>query len=123
MVITGIGMLSPVGLDTASSWRALLAGQSGVAPITGFDSQRIETRIACEMKGFYPETVMERKEAAASDKVRIGELCHASVLERRGWRYGSRRRSGRVSPTEETWHGDAKMIGHGRETPEWEEGE
>ena len=67
--------------------------------------------------------VMERKEAAASDQVGIGELCHASVLERRGWRYGSRRRSGRVSATEETWHGDAKMIGHGRETPEWEEGE
>ena len=62
-MITGIGILSPVGLDTASSWSALLAGQSGVAPIQGFDPERIETKIACEMKGFDPESVMEKKEA------------------------------------------------------------
>ena len=77
MVITGIGMLSPVGLDTASSWRALLAGQSGVAPITGFDSQRIETRIACEMKGFDPETVMERKEARKLDRCSLTAVAAA----------------------------------------------
>lgn len=77
VVITGIGMLSPVGLDTASSWRALLAGQSGVAPITGFDSQRIETRIACEMKGFDPETVMERKEARKLDRCSLTAVAAA----------------------------------------------
>ena len=77
MVITGIGMLSPVGLDTASSWRALLAGQSGVAPIQGFDPERIETKIACELKGFDPETVMERKEARKLDRCSLTAVAAA----------------------------------------------
>ena len=68
VVITGIGMLSPVGLDVASSWSALLAGTSGVAPITGFDPERIDVKIACELKGFDPESVMEKKEARKLDR-------------------------------------------------------
>ena len=44
VVITGIGILSPVGLDTASSWSALLAGTSGVAPIAGFDRSASTSR-------------------------------------------------------------------------------
>ena len=76
-MITGIGILSPVGLDTASSWSALLAGQSGVAPIQGFDPERIETRIACEMKGFDPETVMERKEARKLDRCSLTAVAAA----------------------------------------------
>ena len=68
MVITGIGILSPVGLDAASSWGSLLAGRSGVAPIEGFDPERIDVKIACEIKGFDPESVMERKEARKLDR-------------------------------------------------------
>ena len=68
VVITGIGILSPVGLDAPSSWAALLAGTSGVAPIEGFDPARIDVRIACELKGFDPESVMERKEARKLDR-------------------------------------------------------
>jgi len=77
VVITGIGILSPVGLDTASSWRALLAGQSGVAPIQGFDPERIETKIACEMKGFDPESVMEKKEARKLDRCSLTAVAAA----------------------------------------------
>ena len=51
-----------------SSWAALLAGTSGVAPIEGFDPARIDVRIACELKGFDPESVMERKEARKLDR-------------------------------------------------------
>ena len=76
-MITGIGILSPVGLDTASSWRALLAGQSGVAPIQGFDPERIETKIACEMKGFDPESVMEKKEARKLDRCSLTAVAAA----------------------------------------------
>ena len=68
VVITGIGILSPVGLDAPSSWAALLAGTSGVAPSEGFDPARIDVRIACELKGFDPESVMERKEARKLDR-------------------------------------------------------
>ena len=77
VVITGIGILSPVGLDTASSWSALLAGTSGVAPITGFDPERIDVKIACEMKGFDPESVMEKKEARKLDRCSLTAVAAA----------------------------------------------
>ena len=77
VVITGIGILSPVGLNTVSSWNALLAGQSGVAPIQGFDPERIETKIACEMKGFDPESVMEKKEARKLDRCSLTAVAAA----------------------------------------------
>ena len=51
VVITGIGMISPLGLDTAATWKALLAGTSGVAPITGFDTTGYDTTIGAEVKG------------------------------------------------------------------------
>lgn len=76
-MITGIGILSPVGLDTATSWSSLLAGQSGVAPIQGFDPARIETRIACELKGFDPESVMEKKEARKLDRCSLTAVAAA----------------------------------------------
>jgi 3-oxoacyl-[acyl-carrier-protein] synthase II len=53
-VVTGIGALTPVGLDAPSTWRALLAGESGVGPITHFDASALPTRIAGEVKGFDP---------------------------------------------------------------------
>jgi 3-oxoacyl-[acyl-carrier-protein] synthase II len=53
-VVTGIGALTPVGLDAPSTWRALLAGTSGVGPITHFDASALPTRIAGEVKGFEP---------------------------------------------------------------------
>ena len=76
-MITGIGILSPVGLDTATSWSSLLAGESGVAPIQGFDPERIETRIACELKGFDPESVMEKKEARKLDRCSLTAVAAA----------------------------------------------
>ncbi len=52
VVVTGMGMVTPVGRDVESSWRALLAGESGVAPISLFDARTFPTRIAAEVKGF-----------------------------------------------------------------------
>jgi 3-oxoacyl-[acyl-carrier-protein] synthase II len=67
VVITGIGVISPLGLDAPSTWRALLAGQSGVGPITRFDATDYPCRIAAEVRGFDPEDHLERKEARKMD--------------------------------------------------------
>ena len=67
VVVTGLGALTPVGNDVATTWRALLAGVSGAAPITKFDASRFAVRFACELKGFDPLQYMERKEAKRAD--------------------------------------------------------
>ncbi|MEJ2482952.1 MAG: beta-ketoacyl-ACP synthase II [Gemmatimonadota bacterium] len=68
VVVTGLGLVTPVGLDVESSWAALLAGESGAAPITQFDASDFPVRFACEVKDFDPELYMERKEARRSDR-------------------------------------------------------
>ena len=68
VVITGMGLVSPVGLDVESSWRNLLAGQSGVRQITLFDTAGYEVRIAGEAHGFDPLTYMSAKEARRTDR-------------------------------------------------------
>ncbi|MDE2781436.1 MAG: beta-ketoacyl-ACP synthase II [Gemmatimonadota bacterium] len=67
VAITGMGMVTPVGLDLASSWDALLAGTSGGGPITRFDTEGFATRIACEVKGFDPGRYVTRKEVRRYD--------------------------------------------------------
>jgi 3-oxoacyl-[acyl-carrier-protein] synthase II len=67
VVATGMGALTPVGNDVASTWRALLAGASGAANITKFDASSWPVRFACELKGFDPLQYMDRKEAKRAD--------------------------------------------------------
>lgn len=68
VAITGLGAVTPVGLDMPTSWDALLAGRSGIGPITRFDaSEGFTTRIAGEVKGFDPADVMDRKEVRRND--------------------------------------------------------
>jgi 3-oxoacyl-[acyl-carrier-protein] synthase II len=50
VVITGMGMLTPLGLDTASTWQGLIAGKSGIDCITQFDASNYETKIAGEIR-------------------------------------------------------------------------
>ncbi len=68
VVITGTGLITPVGSDVESSWRALLAGTSGAATISSFDTSGLDVRFACQVKGFEPETYMDRKEARRYDR-------------------------------------------------------
>ncbi|MEN9935373.1 MAG: hypothetical protein RLZZ387_1952 [Chloroflexota bacterium] len=63
VVITGLGAVTPVGNDVPSMWRALLAGQSGVAPITRFDASGLPVRIAGEVKGFALDLAVDQREA------------------------------------------------------------
>ena len=67
VVITGIGLLTPLGLDRESSWQALLAGKSGIGPITKFDASNHSCRIAGELCGFDPLVAMNKKEARRTD--------------------------------------------------------
>lgn len=61
VVVTGIGLVSPVGIGTEQTWLAIQAGQSGIAPITLFPSEGYSCTFAGEVKGFRPEDFIERK--------------------------------------------------------------
>ncbi len=67
VVVTGLGCVTPVGNDVATTWQALLDGKSGGGPITRFDSSKHKLHFACEVKGFDPLLYMDRKEAKRSD--------------------------------------------------------
>ncbi len=63
VVVTGLGAVSPLGLTVTEFWEGLVAGRSGIAPITQFDPEDMPTRIAGEVKGFDPTKWINFKEA------------------------------------------------------------
>lgn len=67
VVITGMGAVTPIGNDVASTWKALLAGTSGVGPITKFDASAHDVRIAAEVKNFDPLKYFDKKAARRAD--------------------------------------------------------
>lgn len=67
VVVTGLGAITPVGNDVATTWQALLGGVSGGAPITKFDASDFKVKFACEVKGFDVGQYMDRKEAKRAD--------------------------------------------------------
>ncbi|MFI5177478.1 MAG: beta-ketoacyl-ACP synthase II [Vicinamibacterales bacterium] len=67
VVITGVGLISSVGIGTGTNWEALCAGQSGIGPITHFDATQHSVRIAGEVKGFDPLQFMEKKDVKKAD--------------------------------------------------------
>jgi 3-oxoacyl-[acyl-carrier-protein] synthase II len=67
VVITGIGLVTPLGVGTEATWEGLIAGRSGVGPITHFDASAFSARIAGEVKGFNSEDWLEAKEARKYD--------------------------------------------------------
>jgi len=69
VVITGIGCVCPVGNDADSAWENILAGKSGVKPITQFDPSQFKTRIAAEVKDFDAKALLGRREARRYDRV------------------------------------------------------
>ena len=79
VLITGIGIVSPLGLDVPSTWEQLVEGKSGIDYITAFDTTGFDTRIAGEVKGFDPEEHLERKEARRMD--RFAQLAAVAAQE------------------------------------------
>lgn len=67
VVVTGLGAITPLGNDVASTWENAKAGVSGAAPITHFDASLFKTKFACEVKGFKPEDHFDRRKARQLD--------------------------------------------------------
>lgn len=80
VVITGAGLMTPVGNDVSSTWNSLLEGESGAGPITLFETTPdYDVRFAAEVKGFAPENFMEKKEAKRMD--RFAQFAMAAATE------------------------------------------
>lgn len=91
VVITGMGAVSPLGLDTVTLWEGIRTAQSGIAPITLCDVSNLETRFAGEVKGFDANNYMDRKDvrrndrfihfavAAASEAIRMAGISNTTV--------------------------------------------
>lgn len=79
VVVTGLGCVTPVGLNVKESWEALIAGKSGAGPITHFDASKHKTRIAAEVKGFNGAALFGQREARKMD--RFTQFAMAAVLE------------------------------------------
>ena len=84
--VTGLGVISPLGLDVQSTWKSIIAGKSGINFITAFDTEGFDTRFAAEVRGFEPEAYLERKESRRMDRfaqfaaVAAQEACrHAGI--------------------------------------------
>ena len=91
VVVTGMGMITPVGNDVATTWRSLIEGKSGTAPITKFDASKFPVRFAAEVKGFNPLDYMDRKEAKRADQytqyavaAARQAMTNANLVERNG---------------------------------------
>jgi 3-oxoacyl-[acyl-carrier-protein] synthase II len=91
VVVTGMGMITPVGNDVATTWRSLIEGKSGTAPITKFDASKFPVRFAAEVKGFNPLDYMDRKEARRADQytqyavaAARQAMTNANLVERNG---------------------------------------
>ena len=79
VVVTGMGALTPLGLDITTTWEGLVAGKSGIDNIAQFDASSLETRFAGEVKGFDPTEYMGRKEARRMD--RFSQFAVAASVE------------------------------------------
>lgn len=77
VVITGLGALTPVGNSAPDTWRALVNGENGIAPITAFDASQYKTQFAGEVKGFDPTTVIDKKEVRRMDRYAQFSVCVA----------------------------------------------
>jgi len=79
VVVTGLGVISPVGLTVADMWQALISGRSGVDYITCFDTTLFNTKFAAEVKGFEPTDYVTHKEAHRMD--RFAQFAVAATLQ------------------------------------------
>lgn len=68
VVITGMGLLTPLGNNVAENWQGILEARNGIGPVTGFDASQLTTRIAGEVRNFDPTTAMEKKEVRRYDR-------------------------------------------------------
>ncbi|MCX7914205.1 MAG: beta-ketoacyl-ACP synthase II [Thermodesulfovibrionales bacterium] len=87
VVITGMGIVSPLGIGLQEAWQAAVEGKSGVGPITQFDASLLPTRIAAEVKGFDPTKYIEQKEIKKMDRfIQFAIAASSMALEDSGFK-------------------------------------
>jgi 3-oxoacyl-[acyl-carrier-protein] synthase II len=74
VVVTGLGAITPLGNTLAETWEGLIGGKSGAEAVTMFDASKFKTRFACEVKGFDPLQMMDRKEVRKCDRYTLFAL-------------------------------------------------
>jgi 3-oxoacyl-[acyl-carrier-protein] synthase II len=79
VVVTGIGAISPLGLDMKTTWEALINSQTGVAPITRFDTSKLPVSIACEVKNFDAKQFVDPKEIRRADLYELYAMAAAKM--------------------------------------------
>ena len=79
VVVTGLGALTPVGNTLEETWKNLVAGVSGAAPIQGFDASKFKTQFACEVKNFNATDFIDKKEVRKMD--RYEQLALVAAME------------------------------------------
>ena len=85
VVVTGMGMLTALGNDLASTWAGMVAGHSGVGPITAFDPSRLGSRIAGEVKDFDSSGVLDRKDQRRTDRyIQFGLVAAREAMDQAG---------------------------------------
>ena len=85
VVVTGMGVLSAIGNDVATTWDGLVAGRSGIRRIGVFDPSRISSQIAAEVQGFDPSAVLDRKDMRRTDRyIQFGLVASRQALDQAG---------------------------------------
>jgi len=103
VVVTGLGMLSPLGLNSEDTWRKLLAGESGIGEITHFDCSNYSTRFAGQINDFDPQDYIEKKETKKMDRfIQLGIAAGKQALADSG-----------LSVTQDNAHRVGLAIGSG----------
>ena len=85
VVVTGMGMVTPLGNDVAATWAGMVSGRSGVATITAFDPSRLSSRIAGEVKDFDSSHVLDRKDQRRIDRyIQFGLVAAREAMDQAG---------------------------------------
>jgi 3-oxoacyl-[acyl-carrier-protein] synthase II len=85
VVVTGMGMLTALGNDVASTWEGMVAGRSGIGPITAFDPSRLQARIAGEVKDFDASGVLDKKDMRRIDRyIQFGLVSSRQAMDQAG---------------------------------------
>ena len=86
VVVTGLGAVTPLGNTPEETWKNLIAGVSGAAPITYFDTTNFKTTFACEVKNLDVNQYLDRKEARTMDRyTQLALIAAKQAVEECGW--------------------------------------
>ena len=86
VAVTGLGCVSPLGVGSDATWKAIVSGESGAGEVTRFDTSEYSTKIACEVKDFDAADFMESREARRSDRfTRYAVAAAVEAVEKAGW--------------------------------------